>query len=284
MSEQYTISQAITVSATHALKTLKPIAWESLSYAYAEANKAGSVLIAPTDILAGILLNTGAVAAHHTLRQLGIERTDETMNALRSNRTVPSSMQEILLSNLYGNYRRLTEQAVSRAKDILLQELELLQDETIPNAEALADSAVNSLTKCGMDSDDAINAVRELRESILAELNAINATFEKTTSLIDERSKSITGPSSMLSAWILNAKKGIYPHIKTDDVGNIFSKASLNICCLARKSTNKPLIDNEHLLLGMTADSDGPGHAALQALSIDPSALRWLIRNSTTAA
>ncbi len=267
------------ISAAHALKTTAPIAWESLSHAHAEANKAGSVLIAPTDILAGILLNTGAVSAHHVLQQLGVERNDETLDTLQANRTVPSAMKEILLSNLFGKYRSLVTETVARAKDQLLQELALLQDEIIPQAEEQANASVASLIQCGMNKDEAIDAVRELRESTLAELNAINTLFEKIITNIDERSRSITGPSTMLSTWIWSARKGIYPHVKADAVGNIFSKETQHILCLARESTKSSLVGNEHLLLGLASD-DGPGHAALNALSIDPSTLSWLIRNS----
>ncbi|MBX9771002.1 MAG: hypothetical protein K2X29_06505, partial [Candidatus Obscuribacterales bacterium] len=230
-----------TASATYALKTTHPLAWDSLAHAHAEASKAGSVLITPTDILVGILLNTGAVNAHHALWQLGVERIDETMDKLRSNRPVPSNMKDIRLSSLFGSYRRLVESTVSEAKDVLLQELARLQDEIIPQVEQLANEAVKSLTQCGMDEDQAIDAVRELRESTNEEMSAINCYFEKAINGIDERSRSITGPSSILSTWILNARKGIYPYIKADDVDNIFSKDSQLLFCLARQSNNRAL-------------------------------------------
>lgn len=231
----------------------------------------------------GILLNTGAVNAHHALWQLGVERIDETMDKLRSNRPVPSNMKDIRLSSLFGSYRRLVESTVSEAKDVLLQELARLQDEIIPQVEQLANEAVKSLTQCGMDEDQAIDAVRELRESTNEEMSAINCYFEKAINGIDERSRSITGPSSILSTWILNARKGIYPYIKADDVDNIFSKDSQLLFCLARQSNNRALMGNEHLLLGLAA-ADGPGHAVLQSISVDPDKLRWLIKNSREIA
>lgn len=278
MSESSTLNKT-TASATHALKTTHPTAWDSIAHAHAEANKAGSVLITPTDILLGIMLNTGAVNAHHVLWQLGVERNDETLDKLRSNRPVPSNIKNIRLSSLFGSYRRLVENTVGEAKDTLLQGLARLQDEIIPEVEQLADEAVKSLTQCGIDEDEAIETVRELRESTLTEMSAINSFFEKAINSIDDRSRSITGPSSILSTWILNARKGIYPYIKADDVENMFSRDSQLLICLARRATNKVSMTNEHLLLGL-ASADGPGHAVLQSISVDPAKLQWLIKNS----
>lgn len=272
-----------TVSAAHALKITRPSAWDSIALAQIEAGKADSLLITPADILAGILLNTGAVNAHHILQQLGVQRTNETVEKLIANRSPAAGLKSMVLSGLYGSYRRLVTEAVARAESELLKQTQEMQ-ERIAHVESLAEQSVHNLTQCGMDENEAIEAVRELRQNCLTELSAINNALAKSKDLIKQKTLSITGPTAILTAWVWNAKKGVYPHIKTDDLSNIFSKESQHICCLARESDESASsLGNEHYLLGLAADLEGPGHAALQTISVDPAMLRFLLRESMKA-
>jgi peroxiredoxin family protein len=278
MNEPSTIAHNA-ITAASALKMTRAAAWQTFAHAQQEAAKADALSIAPSDLLCGILLNTQAINAHHALKQLGVSRNDETVKLIRARRTLPATMKDILLSNLYGQYREVLSGAISETETMLVQRLTKLQQETLPQIEQLAQESTNRLRACNI-SDDAIAEIKDLREAVLTEITTIQSMLQKTSATINQRALSINQPAKVLSSWQWAMNKGIPPAIKARDLDNVFSKDSQYILCLAREAAGESWIENGHLLYALAADNDGPGLEILKAISVDPVMLRMLIQDS----
>lgn len=268
----------LAVAAASALKITRSAAWQTFAHAQQEAISANALLITPSDILCGLLLNVQAVNAHDALLKLGVKRNDETLSAIRSNRTMPATMKDILLSRLYSHYREVVARSVNDTENILVQRLKTLQLEILPEIEEASAQAIKSFRACNIDEDEAIDAVRELREATLNEIATIQSTLQKTSASITQRALSINEPAKLLSSWHWTANKGLPPAANATDIEHVFSKESQHILCLAREVACDSWIENMHLLYALAADLEGPGQKALKAISIDPIMLRLLIQ------
>lgn len=278
MNEQSTLALNA-VTAASALKMSRPAVWQTFAHAQQEAAKASSLLIAPSDLLCGILLNTQAIHAHHALQQLGVERRDDTIATIRANRTLPTSMNDILRSNLYAKYRGILSSAVSETENALVQRLKTLQTETLPEIEQLAKEAAKYLGSPSLD-DDAASEIRELRESVTTEITTIQSILQKSCSAINERAFSYAQPAKLLASWQWAMNKGLPPEIKPKDLDHVFSKESQHILCLVKEVACDGWIENAHLLYALAGNLNGPGQRALESLSADPVMLRMLLRDT----
>lgn len=266
------------VSAASALKITRSAAWQTFAHAQQEAVNANALLIAPSDLLCGLVLNVQAINVHDTLLKLGVERNDETLSALRSNRTMPATMKDILLSRLYGHYREIVARSVNETENLLVERLKTLQMDILPQIEESAAQSIKSFRACNIDEDEAIDAVRELREATLNEIANIQSTLQKTSASVTQRALSINEPAKLLSSWHWSTNKGLPPAVNAIDIEHVFSKESQHILCIAREVACDSWIENMHLLYALAADLEGPGQKALKAISVDPIMLRLLIQ------